>query len=103
MCDATLGTPTVNTMFCSVPSCLMFFVYLYPNVRTITEVNIMPKCTLSVMIEHTICHSEGNYRGAAALYEQMIQENPDSLSYHEVISSMFHEVGGIILVFGRAC
>ena len=27
---------------------------------------------------------EGNYRGAAALYEQIIQENPDSLTYHEV-------------------
>ena len=28
--------------------------------------------------------TSGNYRGAAALYEQIIQEDPDGLSHHEV-------------------
>ena len=27
---------------------------------------------------------QGNYRGAAALYEQMVQNNPDGLANHEV-------------------
>lgn len=30
---------------------------------------------------------KGNYRGAAALYEQIIQEDPDGFSHHEVLSS----------------
>jgi serine/threonine-protein kinase ATR len=37
----------------------------------------------SVQEEIIELESTGNYRGAAALYEQIIQENPDSLPHHE--------------------
>jgi serine/threonine-protein kinase ATR len=39
--------------------------------------------------------STGNYRGAAALYEQIIQENPDSISYHEGLMRCLMRQGNV--------